>query len=156
MKIRNRLKLNTWISLSIIALMALSLTWSFTALQRAARDTALTAEMQRVARDRAAYRDYYLNNGTDRARNQWLAASGTLKSLLESASNRFKDEEDQALLREAVELLPCDGRHLLGNLGDIPAGQDTDEKDCSRRGGITASPIISEILHHAGHPRWIE
>ena len=101
MKIRKRLKLNTWISLSIIALIALSLAWSLTALQRAARDTALTAEMQRVARDRAAHRDYYLHNGTDRARNQWEEASGTLKSLLESASNRFKDEEEQALLREA-------------------------------------------------------
>jgi signal transduction histidine kinase len=101
MKIGKRLILNTWISLSIIVLIATSLVWSIREMQRTGRNDALTHEMQRVALDRAQYRDYYLRNRTDRAKVQWSIMSDKLKQLLDSASEIFTDEEDQALLREA-------------------------------------------------------
>ena len=93
--------LNAWISLGIIILIALSLAWSFSEMQRAGRNKALSYEIQRVALDRASHRDYYLRNRTERAKIQWGIASNTLKKLLDSLSESLTDKEDQALLREA-------------------------------------------------------
>jgi PAS domain S-box-containing protein len=101
MKIKRRLTLNTWISLGVIVLIALSLTWSFMEIKRTGGNKDLVDAMQRVTLDRTSHRDDYLLHREERAKLQWQIASETMRRLLESASERFTDEEDQALLQEA-------------------------------------------------------
>lgn len=93
--------LNTWISLGIIILISLSLTWSFMEMQSAEKNKAHIYEIQRITLDRASLRDDYLRNQAERAKTQWGIASARLKKLLELTSVNLTDKEDQALLREA-------------------------------------------------------
>ncbi len=101
MKINKRLALNTWISLGVIILILSSFIWSFLEIQRTGRNKALIDEMQRVVLDRISHRDDYLLHPSERAKTQWQIASDKLRKLLEAASERLKDREDEVLLQEA-------------------------------------------------------
>ena len=101
MKIKERLRLNAWISLGAIALMMFTLAWSFREVYRTDRDVLLTDEIQKVVFERIFVRDDYLLNQNEQAKVQWYAKSETLRALLESASERFTGTEDSALLQEA-------------------------------------------------------
>ena len=101
MKINERLKLNTWISLGAIVLMMVILAWSFREIYRADRNLRLTDEMRKVTFDRILVRDDYLLNPSEPLKIKWYAQSETLRALLESASERFTGAEDIALLQEA-------------------------------------------------------
>ncbi|MBA4396015.1 MAG: hypothetical protein C0394_01295 [Syntrophus sp. (in: bacteria)] len=103
MKIKTRLKLNTWIALLVILLMLLSLAWSYREIDRAHSNEELVIEMRKIAFERIVLRDEYLLHREGRAAAQWHAKSETLRGLLEAASGRFKDAEDRDLLREARE-----------------------------------------------------
>jgi methyl-accepting chemotaxis protein len=101
MKIKERLKLNTWISLVAIVLMVFTIAWSFREVYRADRNLRLTDEIRKVTFDRILVRDDYLLNPSEQAKIKWQEKSETLRALLESASERFTDTEDRALLQEA-------------------------------------------------------
>ena len=101
MKITERLRLNTWISLGVVVILMALLVWSFREVSRADQNIRLIDEMQRAATERAFLRDDYLLNRNERAAVQWRAGSEILRVLLESASGRFTDAEDRALVREA-------------------------------------------------------
>jgi PAS domain S-box-containing protein len=101
MKIKTRLKLNSFISLGVLILILLSLAWSFREMSIATRNLDQIAEMRKVAFERIILRDDYLLNQEERARTQWLAKSDALRRLLESASEIFTSSYDQALLKEA-------------------------------------------------------
>jgi len=103
MKIKKRLRLNTFISLSVLILILLSLAWSFREMSVATRNMDRVAEMRKVAFERIILRDDYLLNQEERARTQWYAKSETLRGLLESASKTISGSEEQALLKEARE-----------------------------------------------------
>jgi len=101
MMIKKRLRLNTFISLSALILILLSIAWSFREMSWATRNMDRVAEMRKVAFERIILRDDYLLFQEERARTQWYAKSETLRGLLESASEIFTGIEDQALLIEA-------------------------------------------------------
>jgi PAS domain S-box-containing protein len=101
MKIKTRLKLNSFISLGVLILILLSLAWSFHEMSIATRNLDQIAEMRKVAFERIILRDDYLLNQEARARTQWLAKSDALRRLLEFASDIFTSSYDQALLKEA-------------------------------------------------------
>jgi PAS domain S-box-containing protein len=101
MKIKTRLKLNSFISLGVLILILLSLAWSFREMSIATRNLDQTAEMRKTAFERIILRDDYLLNQEERARTQWIAKSEALRRLLESASEIITDSYDQALLKEA-------------------------------------------------------
>ena len=103
MKIKKRLRLNTFISLSVLVLILLSIAWSFREMSVATRNMDRVAEMRKVAFERIILRDDYLLNQEERAQTQWYAKSETLRGLLESASKTISGSEDQALLKEARE-----------------------------------------------------
>jgi len=103
MKIKTRLKLNTWIALLVVMLMVLSLAWSHREIDKAHRNEELVAEMRKVAFERIVLRDEYLLHREARAGVQWQAKSETLRGLLETASERFNDTKDVALLQEVRE-----------------------------------------------------
>jgi PAS domain S-box-containing protein len=101
MKIKERLKLNTWISLGAIVLMMVTLGWSFREVYRADRNVHLIDEMRKAAYERTFLRNDYLLNRSEPAKIQWHAQSETLRALLESASEMFTGTEDRALLQKA-------------------------------------------------------
>jgi signal transduction histidine kinase len=103
LKIKSRLRLNAFISLSVLFLIMFSLLLSFWEISRASRNMDLVAEMRKVALERIVLRDDYLLYGEARARSQWQAKTGTMNGLLESASRIFTGDKDQALLKEARE-----------------------------------------------------
>jgi hypothetical protein len=101
MKIKERLRLNTWISLGAIVLMCLAITWSLWEVYRADRNMLLIDEIQKVIFERIFLKDDYLLNRNEQTGVQWSAKSETLRALLESASERFTGTEDKAHLQEA-------------------------------------------------------
>ena len=103
MKIKSRLRLNTWIYIIVILLIAISVTWSFWDLDRVGRNEELVLKMQKNAFERASLRDDYLLHGEERANIQWLAKSETLSGLLRIAHDRFTTAEDKDILQEVQQ-----------------------------------------------------
>ncbi len=101
MKIRTRLKLNTWFAMGVIALMMLSLTWTFREVSRMDRNENMASEMRKVAFEKILLRDDYLLLRGKQARMQWQAKSETMRRLLESAKEIFTGAADRAVLQEA-------------------------------------------------------
>jgi PAS domain S-box-containing protein len=101
MAIKDRLKLNTIVSLGAVALIILSLAWSYHEDSTATRKMDLVAEIRNVAFERIMLRDDYLLHAEERAKTQWHAKSETLRGLLDMADQRFTDRDDRDLLREA-------------------------------------------------------
>jgi len=101
MKIKTRLKLNTWFSLGVVILMLLSLGWSFWEADRADQNVLLVGEIEKAAFERIILRDDWLLNREDRARTQWYAKTETLRQLLASAARRFTSKEAKELLQAA-------------------------------------------------------
>jgi PAS domain S-box-containing protein len=98
MQIRTRLKLNTWISLSVVTLMLISLGWSFREAHRADQRVSLLHEIEKDVHDRIMLRDDWLLNREDRAIIQWQAKNETIQKLLESAALKLPDAETKDLL----------------------------------------------------------
>ena len=101
MKIKTRLRLNTYISMGVLALVLLSIAWSFRELSKSNRDIDLVEQMRIVAFERIALRDDYLLYQEERARIQWYAKSEILRELFETASKQLTSSEDKALLVDA-------------------------------------------------------
>lgn len=101
MKIKSRLKLNTWISLGMIALMLLSLSWSIWEIRKTEQNELLVDQMHKIVFDRIMLRDDWLINREDRAKIQWYAKTETLRQLLESASQALSDKEAIDTLKKA-------------------------------------------------------
>jgi hypothetical protein len=100
-KIKKRLKINTWISLGAIVLMMMALAWSFGEIYRADRNEIAADEIQKAIFERIFLRDDYLLDPNEQAKIRWYAKTETLRALLESASERFTSREARALLQEA-------------------------------------------------------
>ena len=103
MKIKTRLRLNTFISLAAILLILLSLIWSFREIIIADRNIKLVDEMRNVAFDRILLRDEYLLYQEDRAKTQWHAKSNKLRELLALADTRFDEKKDKVVLQDALK-----------------------------------------------------
>ena len=100
MKIRTRLRLNTFISVGVLTLIVLSFAWSFRELSKSTSDVDLVEEMRRVAFDRIALRDDYLLYHEERARTQWNAKTETLRGLFETASRQLTSSDEKPLVAE--------------------------------------------------------
>ncbi|MFA5182089.1 MAG: PAS domain S-box protein [Syntrophales bacterium] len=103
MKIRTRLKLNTWFAMGVVALMMLSLAWTFREVSRMDRNENLASEMRKVAFERIMLRDDYLLHREKRELMQWQAKSETMRGLLESANGHFTGNADRAVLQEVQQ-----------------------------------------------------
>ena len=101
MKIKTRLRLNTFISMGVLILILSSFAWSFREKSSATRNMDLVAEMRKVAFERITLRDDYLLHQEERTRTQWYAKSGAFRGLWETAFKSFTVNEDRALLIEA-------------------------------------------------------
>ncbi|HNZ65256.1 MAG TPA: PAS domain S-box protein [Smithella sp.] len=103
MKIRTRLKLNTWLSLAAIILLIVFLGWAFREANLADQNVTLAQEIQKAALERIILRDDWILHREDRAKIQWYAKTESLRQLLESALPRFKSKKSRELLREAIQ-----------------------------------------------------
>jgi PAS domain S-box-containing protein len=100
MRIKTRLRLNMWLSLSVIIFLVFCIVWMLRETDRADTDVALTNELRKTAFDRVMLRDDWLLNRDDRARSQWLEKTQALRALLESASRRFTEKEVRDILQD--------------------------------------------------------
>ena len=98
MKIKTRLRLNTWFSLGAIIFMLLALIWSLVESGRADRNVLLVHEIERAAFERIILRDDWLLNREERAKSQWYAKSEMLRNLIQSTSDKFVSEEKKEIL----------------------------------------------------------
>jgi len=101
MKIKTRLKLNTWFSLGLVILMLLSLGALYWEADQTDQNVLLVDEIEKAAFERIILRDDWLLNREDRARTQWYAKTETLRQLLASAARRFTSNEAKELLQDA-------------------------------------------------------
>jgi signal transduction histidine kinase/HAMP domain-containing protein len=101
MKIKNRLNLNTVISLGAVVFIIFSLAWSYHENSKTNQDMHLVEEVRNVAFERIMLRDDYLLHAEERAKIQWYAKSETLRRLLDMADQRFTNSDDRDLLHEA-------------------------------------------------------
>src|ERR1035437_2257669 len=101
MKIRTKLKLNTWISVGTFIIMLVALAWSLFDSSRTYRELELIDELREVAAERVMLRDDYLLHREERSKIQWQTKSETFRGLLDMADARFAQREDKALLKEA-------------------------------------------------------
>jgi PAS domain S-box-containing protein len=103
MKIKSRLKLNTWFSLGAIAIMLVTLGWSIREVNRTDRNVLLVDNMRKAAYERIYLRDDFLLNPNEKAKAAWYVQSETLRALLEKADEKLSGPEDRALLKEVRE-----------------------------------------------------
>lgn len=101
MKIKNRLNLNTFISIGAVALIILSLAWSYFEDLKVNKNVDLLEELRTVAFERIVLRDDYLLHAEERAKIQWLSKSEAMRRLLDTADQRITGIDDRGLLREA-------------------------------------------------------
>ena len=101
MKIRNRLNLNTVISIGAVALIILSLAWSYSEDLKVNKNVDLVEELRTVAFERIVLRDDYLLHAEERAKIQWHSKSEAMRRLLDTADQRITNSDDRGLLREA-------------------------------------------------------
>gem|GEM_PF-2257320 len=101
MKIKIRLKLNTWISLGALVLVILTFAWSIGEVNRAERNVLLVDEIRKASYERIYLRDDHLLNPNEQTKIRWYAQSETLRGLLESADKRITGPEDRILLQDA-------------------------------------------------------
>ena len=147
MKINQRLRLNAWISLGAIVLMMFILALSFREVYRAERNILLADQMRRVAFERIFLRDDYLLNPGERAKVQWYAKSENLRALLESASERFTNTQDKALLREARNNFDEAFSSFSAILGKHKQNGHTDRNKPAS--GNAESVLISQVFLNA-------
>ena len=79
----------------------LSLAWSLWEVYRKEQNVYFVDEMRKVAFERTVLRDDYIIHHEERAKIQWLAKSEHLRTLFQSALDRFPGKEDKALLQKA-------------------------------------------------------
>ena len=101
MKIKTRLKLNTWFSLGLVILMLLSLGALYWEAGQTDQNVLLADEIEKAAFEHIILRDDWLLNREDRARTQWYAKTETLRQLLASVAQRFTGNEAKELLQDA-------------------------------------------------------
>jgi PAS domain S-box-containing protein len=101
MKIKNRLNLNTVISIGAVALIILSLVWSYFEDLKANKNVDLVEELRTVAVERIVLRDDYLLHAEERAKIQWHSKSEAMRRLLDMADQRITGSDDRGVLREA-------------------------------------------------------
>lgn len=101
MKIRERIRLNTFIAVGVVALIFFSLPWSLWMIREAQKDLLLADQMYRLALERVVLRDDWLINREPRAAEQWYKKTAALKQLLEFSSRRFTDKESSMILYNA-------------------------------------------------------
>jgi hypothetical protein len=90
MKIMERLRLNTWISLCGVIFMMITVAWSSWDVYRANRNMLLTDKIQKVTLERIFLRDDYLLNPSEQTKVQWYEKSETLRAFREKG---FKLDE---------------------------------------------------------------
>ncbi len=101
MRIKTRLRLNTYISLGAVMLILLSLLWSLHGIVIVDRNMDFVDETRKVNFERILIRDEYLLYQEERAKTQWLAKTEQLRDLLAAADKRFNQERDKEFLLAA-------------------------------------------------------
>jgi PAS domain S-box-containing protein len=103
MKIRTRLRVNSYISLGVLFIALLSLLWSYLEVLQADKKTGLVEKMRNVHFERTILRDEYLLHQEVRARIQWIAKSGDFEKLIDLADTLLTSREEKAMMEEARE-----------------------------------------------------
>jgi len=147
MKIRTRLQINTWITLGMVALMALVAAWSVHTMGKAGHRVILTHDLGELAFNRTVQRDNYLLATGKRNPQPWREASEAFRRLLAQAEVQFKDSPNRTTLQEirdhfhaTVDLFS----QVLGShgLSESRAGRRLDFDDRERH-------LIGQVIRHA-------
>ncbi len=140
MKIKTRLKVNSFVNLSMLCLVMLSVGWSLWVASKASQDASLLTRMEQVNFERALIRDDYLLHQEKRAVNQSRVKAEEFKLLLKEARERFTKPSDRALLEE-IEEADSAGTSIFSRLHEMRIKM--------------ANKGQRDILHSAGESRLV-
>jgi signal transduction histidine kinase len=98
MRIATRLKLSSYLSLSVLIIMIPALFWSFGDSRKAKADELLAGKIIVNLFEREFLRDEYLLHREERARTQWNARKEIIDRLLRQAEAQFTDKSSKDLL----------------------------------------------------------
>jgi C4-dicarboxylate-specific signal transduction histidine kinase len=100
MLVKTRLRINITVSvvstLAIVAVLLLALD----GVRRAVEESSIAAGLITCAFERNTLRNDYLRTESERAKRQWFAKNRQMETLLTSASEKFRDAEDQKIIQE--------------------------------------------------------
>ena len=144
MKIKNRLNLNTIISIGAVALIILSLAWSYSEDLKVNKNVDLVEELRTVAFERIVLRDDYLLHAEERAKIQWHSKSEAMRRLLDTADQRITNSDDRKLLREARK----DFDATFTSFSEFMGNHKNKESDGTKWAGFTEteSMLISQTF----------
>ena len=103
MSIRNRLQLNSLVSLTMMSLAMLSVGWSLWTTSQARQKDFLVSRILQAAVERTVLRDEYLLFEEKREVRQWKGKTDELRQLLKTAEERLTKIPDRELLEEIKE-----------------------------------------------------
>lgn len=127
MQVRNRLLLNS--ALSIIAASAVLLVLFISAyyILRAVEKTDIANGIVTGAFERATLRSDYAQSGSERAKAQWFAKNEQVGRLLKSALEKFADPADRKIINELIENNEAIGKLFIAMIENREGATDNNE-----------------------------
>jgi two-component sensor histidine kinase/PAS domain-containing protein len=100
MQVRQRLRLNTLLSVTAALTIMLLLVVALYRINKATKASDLAGQIVIGAFERLAFKNDYIRTNSDRAREQWSVKHKQIGRLIESASGQFRDAKDLKTLNE--------------------------------------------------------
>ena len=100
MQIKQRLQLNTLLSVTAVLVILCGFVAAFYRINAAVKASDLAGQIVTGAFERVAFRNDYMQTGSERAKEQWFAKHAQMSGVIESASRQFTDTEDIETLKE--------------------------------------------------------
>jgi PAS domain S-box-containing protein len=100
MKLADRIKISSVISLGMLAIVVPLLIWSSGELKIAENNDILADDIQGTIFERVTLRDSYFFFGVERAKVQWLSLTYRTRELLQKGARQFTGREERRVLQE--------------------------------------------------------
>jgi PAS domain S-box-containing protein len=103
MKVKQRLKINSVVTIITALLISLVLFLGLHEIKKAVRASELAGELITGAFERSAFRSDYIRSGSERSKKQWFAKHEQIGRLLKSASGIYHDPEDIKTIQNLIK-----------------------------------------------------
>lgn len=113
MRVKTRLIINAAISVTMAFVIGMMLFMALYRVSSALEESEIAGELVTTAFERSTVRSDYLRTNSERAKKQWVAKHEQMGRLLNSASEKFKDE-DRKIIEEMVKDQAFTGRIFSG------------------------------------------
>lgn len=103
MRVKTRLIINAAISVTMAFVIGMMLFMALYRVSSALEESEIAGELVTTAFERSTLRSDYLRTNSERAKKQWVAKHEQMGRLLNSASEKFRKDEDRKTIEEMVK-----------------------------------------------------